>query len=101
MSLYFRLRRKDVSNVAILLKQSFPELKNCYTEDIEEVLRKTGISFYYKENKKVKVYMRLTLPFALVAMIILAILSPINFIINGRWGYKITWVRNWFISLGF
>ncbi len=101
MSTFWRLSRKDGYFTAIELKRILPELKNSYTETIEDNLRHSDLEFYYKEKVKSPFWIRLTLPFALLVMLTLFILMPINYIITGHWGYKFVPLTNWLRSLGF
>jgi len=101
MKTFWRLRKKDLYTVAIDLKKSIPELQKLPADDIENYLRGLDMVFYYREKVNTSVLIRLTLPFAFILMIILFVLTPINYIITGHWGYKMKWLANWFSALGF
>lgn len=101
MATFWRLKRKDFYFTAIELKRIFPELRNSYTETIEGYLKTSNLEWYYKEKVKSPIWIRLTLPLAFVAMIVLFVLMPINYIVTGHWGYKYEPLTNWFRSLGF
>lgn len=61
-----------------------------------------SIDFYTEEQTPVKPLIRLTLPFAIILMILMLICSPILFIITGNWKYPLTKdnrILNWFRSL--
>lgn len=101
MSIFWRLTKQDYYFTAIELKKIIPELKHCDTGHITSHLRGSNMEFYYLEQIKTPFWIRLTLPFGLLTMLILLIISPINYIISGHWGYKVQWLSNYFRSLGF
>ena len=101
MSQYWRLKKQDYFMTAIELQKCLPELEKCSIERIENHLRGSQLVFYKKENVRTSFVMRITLPLSFVAMIVLFIGMPINYIISGKWGYKRNWIANWFRSLGF
>ena len=86
---------------AYKLKEAFPELKQILLEDIEQRLRYSGMILVKRERVSVPFWVRLTLPFALIAIIILYVSLPIKYMLNGKWGYNKDWLYNWFKSLGF
>jgi len=101
MSYFWKRRKADWYEVTDVLKKSFPELKNYYPDDVVSYLRCCSLEFYKKEKIKTNPLIRITLPFAFVFAIILIVISPISYIITGKWGYKMNWVGNWFKHLGF
>jgi hypothetical protein len=101
MAFYYRLKRKDDLSVAKQLRKTFPELKEMLIVEIEERLSELDFDFYQDEKVKASLLVRLTIPFALVLMVLLVAAMPINYMITGRWGYKWQWLSNWFRSLGF
>lgn len=101
MAFYYRLKRKSDLDVAKQLRQAFPELKKMLIVEIEERLSELDFDFYQDEKLKTSLLVRLTIPFALVVMVVLIAVMPINYMITGRWGYKWEWLSNWFRSLGF
>lgn len=84
-------------------KETFPELNKVSSEEMCDRWIELGIDFYTEERVNVPIWIRLTLPFALVTMLIMFILLPINFIITGGWGYDLrknnTAILNWFRAL--
>ena len=86
---------------AMDLSKSIPELKNVSAEHISDHLRGTDLEFYYSERVETPFYIRLTMPFCLIVMIIFLILSPLNYIVTGKWGYRWVWLSNWVTSVGF
>lgn len=100
--LFWRLKKQDYYMAAIELKNNIPELKDADTERIEDGLKNSGLLFFHQERMASPVWLkRLTLPFALITMFVLILFLPFNYMIIGRWGYKILWLTNWFKSLGF
>ena len=79
----------------------FPELKRLSSEDLCDRFRELKMDFYTDEKTTIKPWIKFTLPFALLAMSLMFICLPINFLITGNWGYSIkdTWILNWFKSL--
>ena len=101
MSFYWKQRRLDYNSVAFELQNRIPELKKCNYDDIADHLRGSNLEFYKREKVETSLFIRFTLPFALIFMLILLIGMPINYIISGKWGYRVEWINNWFKSLGF
>lgn len=80
----------------------FPELNKISYEEMCDRWRRLGIDFYTEKQTPVKPLIRLTLPFAIILMILMLICSPILFIITGNWKYPLTEdnrILNWFRSL--
>lgn len=100
MSKFWRLRKQDYYNTAFVLKNRISELKNVDADYISDCLRGSDLEFYKKELIKTPILIRLTLPFALIIMLILLIGLPVNYIICGKWGYKWKWLSNWLRMLG-
>lgn len=86
---------------AIELKKRIPELKNCDADIITSQLRGSKLQFYEQERIATPIWKRLTLPLGLIVMLALLILTPINYIVTGKWGYKWAWLTNWLRALGF
>ena len=83
-------------------RELFPELKNVNTEDLADRFIDLNLDFYYEEKVPVSWWIRLTLPFALIMMLLMFLFLPINFILIGNWGYGYSEknrVLNWFKSL--
>lgn len=94
---FWKYKTEHSSTVAYNLKRSIPELKHVSTETIEYAVRK--YTFLSQEKTKAAWWIRLTLPLAIVAWILLFIYLPVNYVIKGEWGYSNTWVENWFRQL--
>ena len=101
MKTFWRLRRKDYYFTAIELKRILPDLKRLDVDEIVDHLRGSDMEFYYTEKIKSPIWIRLTLPIALVVMLTLFLLMPVNYMITGHWGYKYEPLTNWLRSLGF
>jgi len=83
-------------------RELFPELNKVSREDLCDRFQELGCDFYTQQEKEVKLFLRLTLPFALLLMFVMFIFLPVRFMIYGSWGYdfnKTNRVYNWFKSL--
>lgn len=79
-------------------RETFPELKHIDTEELCDRFCKLNVDFFEERKVPVKPWLRLTLPFALILLVGMFLYLPINFMINGYWGYKAkksTKVYNW------
>lgn len=84
------------------LKKVFPELSKIDSEEMADRFIELGLDFYTEEKVPVSFRLRLTMPFALLIMILMLIGIPINFLIRGQWGYALgekNRILNWFRSL--
>lgn len=105
--IYSRLKRTWIFNectrdLEFKLKETFPELKKLNREELCDRFCDMNIDFYEAIEVPVKPLIRLTLPFAIITIILMLISLPINFIITGRWGYNVrkqTRLINWFRAL--
>ena len=70
-------------------RETFPELKELSNEELCERWKEMDVEFYSIKQKPVRFWVRLTLPLALILMLLMYIYLPINFIIKGKWGYEI------------
>ena len=100
MSNFWEIKKKDYYWTAMELKKYLPELKGSYVDDIENHLRGSGLGIVKEESVPRPIWARLSLPFALVFLLLLFVTMPIKFMITGTWGYKWQWLSNWFRSLG-
>lgn len=101
MAKFWKIRMKENFWAAMELKRVLTQLKNVSSEDISDCLRRSNLKIYEETKVNSNIFIRITLPFAFVAMIIMFCLLPINFMLTGSWRYKINWLSNWFTSLGF
>jgi len=99
MKIYRDRQKLNYFSAACNLKRLIPELKDMSAEDIEYHLKGSNIVFHKENVKHVTLLRRLTLPFAILTLIIGFIFMPIAFMITGKWGYDKNWIYNWFKSL--
>lgn len=84
-------------------KRVFPELSNISNEELCDRFIELDLEFYSTKEIPVRFLTRLTLPFAILTIIVMFILLPVMFLFTGRWGYtfgKNGYILNWFRSLG-
>lgn len=98
---FWRLRYINSFSAGLELKRHLPELKGMDGEILGYKLDNTKLDFYESEQATTPLWIRLTLPFAFIIALVLFLGMPINYIITGRWGYKIVWLKNWLSALGF
>lgn len=82
--------------------KTFPELSHLGSEEMCDRLRSLGLNFYTEKLTPVKWWIRLTLPFALIVMLLMILFLPFNFLITGKWGYSLgekNYILNWLRSL--
>jgi hypothetical protein len=101
MKFYWNLRGMNDYSAAIELKRIIPELKNVNTGIIHDHLLGSDLEFYESKKKSVPVWIRFTMPFALIAIILMLILMPVKFLFTGEWGYHNEKISNWFRAIGF
>ena len=83
-------------------KQNFPELNHISSTEMADRFRKLDINWYSEKRVSAPFWIRLTLPFALIAWIGIVLSLPFGFLFTGRWGYGLgnTGLINWFRALG-
>lgn len=101
MKFYNKLKQKKTYWAALELKKAIPELKNIDSELLGSYLNSTKLEFYEGLKAPVKVWLRFTMPFAIITILLMLVFMPVVFIITGIWGYRIKWIINWFRSIGF
>lgn len=101
MSNFWKIKKKSYWDTAIVLQKRLPWLKNVSVTDIEDHLRGTQLGFVEEKSTPRPYWVRLSLPFALILMLILYVTLPIKFMITGTWNYKWNWLSNWFKAIGF
>lgn len=103
--MYRKLKRTwshNDGNYIPRFKEVFPELKNISSEEMCERWIDLGIDFYEEKQTSVTPWMRLTLPFALILLVLMFVGLPIVFLITGKWSYpntKKNTILNWFRAL--
>lgn len=83
-------------------KETFPELSKLTSEELSDRFEQLNLEFYTEEKKPTPALIRITLPLAVVVIIIMVIGLPIRFMITGRWGYsfgKSNIIHNWLRAL--
>lgn len=103
--LYRKLKRvwsHNDMNYIPNFKETFPELNHLSREEMCNRWCDLGIEFYTQKQTPVKFWIRFTLPFAIIFMLLMLIGLPFYFFISGQWGYpfkKKNIIFNWFVSL--
>ena len=83
--------------------ETFPELNKLSYEEMCERWKSLGIKFYSEEKTEISVWIRFTLPFALILFLLMFFSLPLVFMIRGKWSYphgKNNLILNWFRALG-
>lgn len=83
-------------------RETFPELNKVSNEEMCDRWISLGIEFYTEKATKVKWWVRITLPFALILFILMIIGLPFVFMLTGKWHYgngDKSRILNWFKSL--
>lgn len=103
--MYRKLKRtwshNDLSYIPNL-KKVFPELREIDSEEMVDRFIELGLDFYTEKKTPVSLWLRLTMPFAILTMVIMLVLIPFNFLITGHWLYsysKNNRLLNWFKAL--
>lgn len=103
--MYRKLKRtwsNGYANYIPNFQKVFPELSKLDSEELCDRFQELNIEFYYEKLTPVKPLVRLTLPFAVLLIILMLIATPINFIFTGEWGYRLgkkNRILNWFNAL--
>jgi hypothetical protein len=103
--MYRKLKRTWSHNDANYIpkfREVFPELNKVSSEDMRDRWIELGVDFFTEEITPVKTWMRFTLPFAIILMILMIIGIPFVFLITGKWTYSLgekNQILNWFRSL--
>ena len=80
----------------------FPELNKVSSEEMCERWQKLGVVFYTEKLTPVKPFVRITLPFAILLLLLMVIGMPFLFLITGSWKYSFSnnsKIYNWFREL--
>jgi hypothetical protein len=83
-------------------REAFPELNKIDSEELCNRFIKLNLEFYCEEKMPVSLWIRFTLPFAILTIALMIAGSPIVFVITGKWGYPLSEkniLLNWFRSL--
>lgn len=103
--MYRKLKRvwshNDMNHIP-KFRETFPELNKVDSEEMCDRWVSLGIEFYTEKRAPVPVWMRLTLPLALLTMLVMFLIIPIVFMFTGTWGYRLgekNRILNWFRAL--
>ena len=80
--------RNDMSYIP-KFRETFPELNKVSGEEMCDRWISLGIDFYTEKKTPVKPWLRFTLPFAIILMVLMLIALPFVFIITGKWNYTL------------
>lgn len=97
----WRLKRKDYDDFAYDLKRNLEELDRTDTDYIANIIRSMNVTIYKNEKVETPLWIRFTIILFPIAYIVLFAFLPINYIITGKWGYNIKWLKDWVDALGF
>ena len=81
---------------------SYVNHKHLDNEELADRLIDLNMDFYYEVKTPIPILIRLTLPFAILLIILMFLAIPINFMFTGKWGYNLkkeNRILNWFRSL--
>lgn len=107
MNMFTELKRvysQGYMNYVPNFQETFPELKNLTREELADRFKSLGVEFYTAERKPTPIWIRLTMPFALITVVIMALCMPLNYLITGHWHYSLkdnSKLMNWFDAVGF
>lgn len=85
-------------------QETFPELKHLTREELADRFITLGVEFYTSKRKPVPIWIRLTMPFALITIVMMILFMPLNYLITGYWRYDLKnngKLMNWFNAVGF
>lgn len=83
-------------------RETFPELNKVDSEEMCDRWVSLGIDFYTEKIVPVPKWIRITLPLALLTMLVMFLVMPIAFMFTGYWGYQLgekNRILNWFRAL--
>ena len=101
MSNFWEIKKRNYYWTAFELKKHLPQLKGTSIDEITSHLGSSGLCILSEYSKPKPFWVRLSLPFGLIFMLLLLITLPIKFMLTGTWHYKWEWMSNWFRALGF
>ena len=103
--MYRKLKRvwsHNNANYIPKFREIFPELNNVSSEEMCDRWIELGVDFYTDKKTPIKIWTRLTLPFAIVLIVLMIIAIPFIFILTGEWKYPLgekNRILNWYRSL--
>ena len=103
--MYTKLKRvwsHGYANYIPNFEKVFPELKNLSSEELCDRFIELDLEFYAEKKVAVPIWIRFTMPFAIITMLLMIIGVPITFLITGKWGYSLgdkNRILNWLKAL--
>lgn len=97
------LKKTSNYKVSRWLEESIPELTAYQKEMIrdERLIRSAPFEFYARREKVNNIFVRLSVIFVPIALIVLLLGIPFNFFVTGNWGYqRIEWFSKWTSACG-
>ena len=83
-------------------REKFPELQSVTKKELCDRCVSLGIELYSTEETPAPIWLRFSLPFALITYAVMFCGLPVLFMIKGRWGYDLSndnFIYNWFESI--
>jgi|AntRauMFilla1563_2_1112583.scaffolds.fasta_scaffold01064_4 hypothetical protein len=84
-------------------KKTFPELSKLDSQELCNRFIELNVEFFSEIKTPVTFWLRLTMPFAFVLMMLMLLSLPFIFLITGRWSYPLSEnnrILNWFRAVG-
>lgn len=81
----------------------FPELKDLSRDELYRRFSQSNVRFFMVHKKKVPALLRLTMPLAIILILIMIIMMPINYFVTGSFRYntdRYIKLWNWFEAIG-
>ena len=81
----------------------FPELKDLSRDELYRRFSQSNVMFFMVHKKKVSALLRLTMPLAIILILIMFIMMPINYFVTGSFRYntdRYIKLWNWFEAIG-
>jgi hypothetical protein len=108
MNRYFQLKKISAEAASRKISAAIDDaggyISHSQREDLANAIIDCELQVFVAEKKDAApIWLRFTLPIAVIAIIILILFLPINFLITGRWTYKNSGITllilNWFSAL--
>lgn len=108
MTRYFQLKKISAEAASRKISAAIDDaggyISHAQREDLASAIIDCELQVFVAEKKDAApIWLRFTLPIAVIAIIILILFLPINFLITGRWTYKNSGITllilNWFSAL--
>lgn len=89
--MYRKLKRvcsHGYSNYIPNFDKVFPELRNLTSEEMCDRFIQLDLKFYSEKQTPVPVWLRFTMPFAIITLLLMIVGLPITFLVTGKWSYS-------------